>query len=673
MAVACVMGLGAMGLGGASAAPGAAHAATTVVKIPIPGMNTLDPTQFSPQILIDQGTVMEGLAGYSPAGAIVPKIATKWVSSDGGKVWTFYLRHNAKWSNGQPVTAEDFYYSWMRMASPQNSASAMFASIMQYALNGNAYHAGLVSASKVGLKVLSKYVLQLTLAAPHDIVGELPIAGSMPLYPPLMKAHPNNWFTPKYFVGDGPYIVKSFMVNGDIMLVRNPHYVGAPGETNVGNVQQIEIIPTPSVPVEDFEANDLDAAVVLSTSDYHYITTNPTLKKQLHEQPQAQVNYLQWDKSTTPSPLDNVLVRQAIAMAINRAPIVNPVLAGMGGVTTTFGYPGWPTTPYEHGLPYNVQKARALLKKAGYPNGKGIGTLALYSQTTAVSQQSVSVAEAIAQELKTALNLNFKIEPEAPTLWNSINWGGLNQGILPGYNVAVGNANFYDNANLSLDANYMVNLPGAVGPIGYMDHISNWYFPKYDPNNIKEFGNPADASMGVSFAQWKPLERAAMADIKYLNAWTAKQPAAYRALLAPAPGSSNLDLWNNLVADWKSAKTAAAKHAAWVSAWEFVGNSSAGNGGADVGLNGQVYIDQHEPHWLYQLQMWNLEAQDSPTKAVSVQDTAKVVNFMMQQGYEVPLYYNETFYLVKPYLHDVQTNPWAWGDNFWQLQYLNVK
>lgn len=657
-------------------APTAAQAATTassVVTIPIPGMSSFDPTQFGPQILLDQGTIMEGLAGYSPTGKIVPKIARKWVPSDGGKVWTIYLRSDAKWSNGQPVTAEDFYYSWMRMDAPQDSTGAFFASIMPYILNGNNYHAGLVPASAVGLQVVNPYELKITLTTPHDIVDELPIASSMPLYPPVVKAYPNTWFLPTHFVGDAPFIVTGFTENGTITLKRNPDYVGAPGEVNVGNVPEIHVVPTPSVPLEDYMANELDSAVITNPSDYTYVLEHPTLKAQLHVAPQVQVNYLQWDKSVTPSPLDNVLVRQAIAMAIMRGPLVNPVLSGMGGVATTFGFPGWPTTPYEHGLPYNVTAARALLAKAGYPGGKNIPTLALYCQTAAVSPSSVSVAEAISQELKTTLGIHFIIDPTASTLWGAINWGGLNEGVKPGYNVAVGNANFFDSSMLSLDANYMINLPGAIGPQSYMQHISNWYFPTYDPTDVKAFGNPADANMGVSFAQWAPLQKAAMADIQYLNRWLAQQPASYRTLIAPAPGQTNLELWNNLVTDWKQAKTPAQKHAAWVSAWDFVGNSSGGNGSANVGLNGQVYMDQHEPKSLYLAQMWNVEGENAIKTSVAVKDTAKVVNFLMQQGYEVPLYYNDMFYLEKPNLSAVSLNPWAWGDNYWQLQYIRMQ
>ena len=111
---------------------------------------------------------MEGLYGYNDKNQIVPKIATGYKVSGGGKVWTFSLRHDARWSNGKPVTAQDFYYAWMRLLSPQDSTGALWASVAQYAVNAWQYHAGAATASQVGIKVLNPYAIQLRLTAPHE-------------------------------------------------------------------------------------------------------------------------------------------------------------------------------------------------------------------------------------------------------------------------------------------------------------------------------------------------------------------------------------------------------------------------------------------------------------------------------------------------------------------------
>ncbi|GMA60387.1 peptide ABC transporter substrate-binding protein [Alicyclobacillus fastidiosus] len=649
-------------------------ASPTAVTIPLPTtptISTLDPSQWGAQILIDQGTVMEGLYGYSPTGKIVPKIATHYTVSKDGLVWTFYLRHNAKWSNGKPVTANDFYYAWMRVASPDNTTGAVWASVMTYVKNVVQYHAGSVPASQVGLKVINPYEIQLTLSVPHNILGAMVISGSMPLYAPSIKAHPNDWYLPQNFVGDGPYIIKSFMPNGKITLVRNPNYVGAPGEVNVGNVQMINVIPGPTVPVEDFMADRLDAAVIPTPSDYRYVVTHPQLKAQLHSQSDNQVEYLEWDKSTEASPLEKLQVRQAIAMAIDRAPIVNNVLSGMGGITNVFGFPGWPTYSLQKPLPYDVQKAQQLLAQAGYPGGKGMPTLYLYTQTTSDNPNSVPIAEALAEELKQNLDINFKIVPEASTMYGNIVWGGLNQGIHPGYVVGGGTPNFSDANSLPIGANQEVLFAGTVGPLDYRVHASNYYYPTYDPDDVKEFGNPDNPNMGVKWSDWLPLQKAAEADIKYLDAWTAKQPAAYQKVLVASGQATNAQQWTNLMNAWKQAKTPADKHTAWVNAWKFVGDYSAGNGGANIGLNGQVWDDEHMPHDVYLATMWNAELNGAISQKAEDDLTANIDNFMLQQGYGIPLYYFKTFYLEKPGLTGIEANPWSWG-NLFQMQYLHT-
>lgn len=650
-------------------------AAPTAITVEdgIPGyaVATLDPSQWGAQILIDQGTVMEGLYGYSPTGKIVPKIATHYKISDGGRVWTFYLRHNAKWSNGQPVTAEDFYYSWMRTASPKNSSDALWASVMADVSNANSYHAGGVPASDVGVKVVNPYEIRLTLTSPHNILGTMVIAGSMPLYPPSVNAHPSNWFMPQYFVGDGPYIVKSFVPNGEITLVRNPDYVGAAGEKNVGNIKTINVIPAPTVPVEDYVANKLSAAVISQPSDYKYALSHPSLRAQLHSKADNLIMYFQWDKSTMASPLDNVKVRQAIAMALDRAPIVDRVLNGMGGLTDVFGFAGWPTYKLQHAIPYNVPKAKRLLARAGYPGGKGIPTLYIYTQTTSTGS-NVPVAEAIQQELKQFLGIKTKIIPEAGTLYGDITYSGLNSGIRPGYVIGGGTPNWQDFTSLPIASDQELLFAGAIGPLPYRQHAANYYYPKYDPTDVAQLGNPSDPNMGTTQAQWNTLQKAAEADIKYLTNWTNKQPEAYRKVLVVPGATTNQQQWDNYAAAWQKAKTPSQRHTAWVAAWDFVGDYSAGNGEANVGLNGQVWDDQHMPRSVYLANMWMAELNGTISQKTADRLSANLDNLMLQQGYGEPLYYQKTFFLEKPGLTGIEANPWSQGGLF-QFQYATWK
>ena len=683
VAVAAVIGATAVPVGTSWASQ---HASSSLVPtVPIvaasPAIQTLDPSDWAAQIFVDQGTLMEGLYGYSPTGQIVPKIATSYKESDGGLVWTFFLRHNAKWSNGAPVTAEDFYYSWMRTASPKNSSDAMWASVMNYVAESYAYHAGSVPASAVGVKVVNPYEIQLRLSAPHNIMGEMPISGSMPLYPPSVEAHPTNWYLPKYFVGDGPYILKSFVPSGGMTIVRNPYYVGAPGEEDVGNIQEMNLITQSTVPVEDYLAGKLSVADVTTPSDYKYVLDHPSLKAQLHTSVDNQVEYLQWDKSTEDSPLESLGVRQAIEMAIDRQPIIDSVLSGMAGNTDVFGFKGWPTYSLQHPLTYNVQKARQLLAAAGYPGGKGFPTVTIYAEVASVSPNSIPIAEGVAAELKQNLGINAQITPENATLFGDITYAGLNSFVKPGYVIGGGTPNWTDVTSLPIESNQDLDNPGTVGPLSFRQHASAYFYYAYDPSDVALMGNPNEASEGTTAADWAPLEKAAAADIAYLNAWTAKQPPAYRAVLQVPGTETNQQYWDGLLAAYHQAKTPAEQHTAWVNAWKFLGAYSLGNGGTNVpapgtpgatGLNEQVWDDENVTPSMHNVYMWNTELGGTIDQATADQLAANIDNFMLQQGYGIPLYYYETFYLEKPGLSGIEANPWSWT-GLYQFQYLNYK
>ena len=652
-----------------------ANAASSVVTIPYPAGNlaTLDTIDWSGNILLDQGTLFEGLYGYNTKNQIVPKIASKAVSSQGGRVWTIYLRHNAKWSNGHPVTAQDFYYAWMRLLAPNDSNGAVWSGVTNNILNGYAYHAGAVPANKVGIKVVNNFELKVTLSGATNIKGLLALSASMPLYPPAVERHPSNWFMPQYFVGDGPYVVHSFVPNGELVLTRNPHYVGGPGY-NVGNVRQINLIPGPTVPVEDYLANKLDAALIGTASDYKYALAH--FKGQVHKAPTATINAFNWDHSTMPSALNNQLVREAIALAINRKPIANPVLNNMVGVTNIYSFPGFVTYKLEHNpYSYNVALARKLLAKAGHPNGRGIPQLYIYTQTTTNSPTSVLMGEALAQELKSNLNLNFKIEPTNATQFGAMNWGGLTAGVKPGYVVGVEVMNWNQTLQWAIQANQWISegFSGTIGSQAFRQYAgTNWYFSAYDPHDVKLWGSPTNNNMGVSYSQWLPIIASAKKDIAYLNAWTAKQPPLYRAALNP-PGSTPLSAsLAQFESSYKAAKTNAAKHAAWVAFWKWVGSYANGAGGSSLGLNAQVYVDQHEPTLEAQMRMWESELNNTGSSKTAAQLAADMGNAVIKSGYMIPLNYNEQIYLEKPNLHGVIANPWAWG-NFYQLQYMNLK
>ncbi len=657
---------------GFSAAQAAAPAPVTSITVPNPAPTTLDPGNWGGQILEDMGSLFEGLYGYNQQNQIVPKLATGYKISNNGRTWTFTLRKNAKWSNGDPVTAQDFVFSYFHQLDPANSGAQIWDSVLNDVANSWAYHYGAATKSQVGISAPNNYTLQITTSTPHDILGLMAVAGSMPMDPNNFKPGVSNPLSSANIITDGPYMVKSFVPNGTLVMVKNPNYVGAPGEYNVGNIQTINVIPAPSVPLEDFISGKLNVALIGQTSDYKYILSHPALKKEMHSEITNQLFYLSYDDAAAPSPLDNLKVREAIMMAIDRSPIVNNVLSGMGTATTVFGSKSWPASKYEKGLPYNVQQAQKLLAQAGYPGGKGFPTLQLYCEVQSVQPQGVPVAEAIQQELKQNLGINFKITPLASTQYGSVAWNGITQGIEPGLVVNSGLANWIEPAQLDMQASQAILYPGTYGySPAFRAHVASWSESSYAPTDVKLFGDPNNAKLGTSASDMVPLKAAALKSIQWLDNFYAHQPEPYRSELT-AGSLPLMQQWLQLYNAWANAKTPTDKHNAFVNAWKFVGTYSTTAGQATVGVYDKVWWYSHQSKQDANWQMLKTEMADNTSMSAAAKIAGKLVTSIMQQGYAMPLFLQDAIYLEDSNLTGAQPNVWSWG-NFYQWQYMKSK
>lgn len=644
------------------------------VKVINPKIPTLDPTQWQGQILVMQGTLLEGLYGYNQDHEIVPKIATGYKTSEDGLTWTFTLRQDAKWSNGDPVTAHDFYNAYMYQLDPKNTTAQLWLSVLNYVKNSYAYHAGSVSKEEVGLKVVDDYTLEITTTLPHAILGSLVLAGAMPINSKVLKEHPTDWFEPQNFVSNGPYMVKSFTPNGELVMVTNPNYVGVKGQLNRGNVETITVLPESTVPVEVYMAGKTDVALVQSTSDLQYVKTHD-LKSQLYTAPNYSIRYMAWSNPATESPYDKKEVRQAIAKAIQRSPIVDSVLNGMGGATNIFASPGWPTYELEKGLEENVEEAKKLLKDAGYEGGKGLPKLTLYIGIKEKDPQGESIALALGQLLQQNLGIQSEIKQLNETEWNAYQYSGPQPGAQPGFILASGATNWSEPGGLDMGATQQLYSLGTLdAPLEATQKFIEWSKDVYYKPAIEQYGDPNDAKVGVKWEDWAALEKAAQEDIAYLDEWTAKQPAEWLPYLKQPGVPTAGEQWQQIVDSWKNAKTDADKHAAFVTAWTFVAPNAPGGKLNQNALDVQVYYNKYtsESDKIRDLRMWQAQFVNALEVEKAAPIAAKVVNSLLDDAYAIPLFYQKQYFLVKPGVTGVMSNPWAWG-NFYELHYLNVE
>ncbi|MDB5048804.1 MAG: extracellular solute-binding protein family 5 [Fibrobacteres bacterium] len=411
---------------GTDAAPGSEpQQGEIVLRIPSWPMQSLDPTVWKPELVLIQGTVAEGLFGYDKDMNIVPKVAESWTMSPDKLIWTFKLRHDKRWSNGDTVTAHDFIYAWTRFCSPE-TPSETWASIFPAVYKAMEFKGGTSPIDSVGFKALDAFTVQMKLSRPKALPSLLAMGSAMPLnrkgYEAAKKEGEGDlWCMPGHFVGNGPYLPKSFIRDGEVELVKNPLYVG-----ECGNVDRFILkamnMSSQNVQIQQYEAGELDIAHVLTLGDYAYATKAGHLKNQVNRTPE--IGFLGVQMAHTVNKLmSDPDLRKAIALALDRSEIADNVMGGR--VVPTF-VPGPPQDTLFKGLtikPRNVDEAKRLLAKSTY---KG-EIIYLFTPPATDVQGLAMVSEAVQSQLK-AIGLNVVIENMEQDLLTgalaSYVWGG---------------------------------------------------------------------------------------------------------------------------------------------------------------------------------------------------------------------------------------------------------
>ena len=352
-------------------------------------------------------SLFEGLADLDPATMEpVPAAAESWEVSEDGRVYTFHLRRNGRWSNGDPVTARDFAYAWQRILTP--SLAAEYAYMLHCIKNAKAFNEGtLDDFSKVGVRVLDDYVLEVTLEHPTPYF--LGMQTHQTWYPVhqatierfgAMDERNTLWTREENFVGNGPFQLKEWWPEVRIRVVRNPHYWGA----GAVRLEAIEFFPIDNEQTEEwnFRAGmlHLTGSVPLSKIP-KYRAEHPDLLK-IH--PYCGTYY--YRANVTRPPMDDKRVRRAFAMAINRKELIENVTRGGEGLAFNLTPPGTAGYTFVGGVEEDVEAARALLAEAGYPEGKGLPPIEILYNT---SEAHKVIAEALQRMWKVNLGADVRL------------------------------------------------------------------------------------------------------------------------------------------------------------------------------------------------------------------------------------------------------------------------
>ncbi|NND44420.1 MAG: peptide ABC transporter substrate-binding protein [Xanthomonadales bacterium] len=170
--------------------------------------------------------LFEGLTTEAPDGTVVPGAAQRWNISRDGRIYTFYLRRDGRWSNGDPVTATDFVFAFRRSAAPATASN--YAQVLLPIENAADVLAGAVPPSELGVSALDEYTLQIRLVDPTPyFLGLLSHSSTYPVHRASLEAHGNRFSRPGNLVSNGAFVLQNWVVRSHIELVRNPNYWNA--------------------------------------------------------------------------------------------------------------------------------------------------------------------------------------------------------------------------------------------------------------------------------------------------------------------------------------------------------------------------------------------------------------------------------------------------------------
>jgi len=375
--------------------------------------NLSEPSDLDPQIvtsLQDFNIVMalfEGLMSYDPETAKpVAGAAERWDLSDDGRVYTFHLRPGLKWSNGEPVTARDFIFSYQRMLSPRLGAEYGY---MHYVVKGAEPFARgeLTDFSRVGYKAPDDRTLEIALNEPTPyFLGLIAHSSWYPVHPPTVLAHGEmdqrgtRWTRPENIVGNGPFVLHTWKPNQVIEVRRSESYWDA---ANV-RLSGIRFYSIESADTEEraFRSGQLHitSSIPISKIDV-YRREQPEL---LHTEPLL-ATYIYRFNVRRP-PLDDVRVRRALALAIDRVAIVERVTRGGQPPACNFTPPGTGGYVSRARLDSTVDDARALLADAGFPGGDRFPSIVLLYNTNEGHRQ---IAEAVQEMWQKKLGISVTL------------------------------------------------------------------------------------------------------------------------------------------------------------------------------------------------------------------------------------------------------------------------
>ena len=348
----------------------------------------------------------EGLTRLDHNNELTPAAAERWDVSPDGKKWTFYLRKGALWSDGRPVTAHDFEYTFKRLLDPNSGNTT---AVFYYEIKGaKAFNQGKSTDSNtVGVKAVDDYTFVVETESPcpyFPLIASFPTSGPVPRW--QVEKYGPKWTEEGKCVSNATFKLTEWRQGSHYEFALDPNYNGphkAFIERVVGKFSNLTMMPGNTLA---YENNEIDFQNI-TPGDVARIKKDPQLMKELDISAGFQTHYLYFDTRT--APFNNLKVRQAFAHAIDRDILCRILLQGIGQPAYSMlppGFPGYAGGKFKDTQRFDPAMAKSLITKAGYPNGRGFPRYELWIN----SVNNRNVALFIQQMLKQNLNVDITIK-----------------------------------------------------------------------------------------------------------------------------------------------------------------------------------------------------------------------------------------------------------------------
>jgi oligopeptide transport system substrate-binding protein len=394
--------------------------------------NSAEPRSLDPHYAQAQyestivGDLLMGLTIDGPDAISIPAAAENWDVSDDGLVWTFYLREHI-WSDGTPVTAEDFVFAWQRILDPKTAAP--YASLLYIFKNAQAVNSGALPPSSLGANALDALTLELELENPAPYLPEL--MSHFTTYPVprhVVETMGSDWTAAENYVGNGPFNFIEWVPNDHITLDKNLAFYDAESVA----IDRVVYYPAadPDAALRRFRAGELDMLDELPISQIEWLRAN--MASAVRIEPFLGLEYI--PINFTRPPFDDPRIREALNLGLNREIITDQILR-LGYVPAyaivppgTANYPGGNAMGFAATeMQARIARAQALMRAAGYGPDNRLSTSLLVRSTAADARRVPAAIQQMWREIYVDLEI---LQADGAITYSRIQEGDYDMGLI---------------------------------------------------------------------------------------------------------------------------------------------------------------------------------------------------------------------------------------------------